>query len=89
MKIRQLTQHTFCNTTKNNIMAIQKLLDILPPPQIPYPNIKIDWDKVEKELGRKLPTDYKDFIDYYGYVIISDELIIYLPIGKSSLEIFF
>ncbi len=70
-------------------MAIQKLLNILPPPEIPYPNIKIDWDKVEQELGKELPNDYKNFIDYYGYVGISNEIVLYLPIGESSLENFF
>lgn len=43
--------------------SMDQLRQIVPPPA-PAPDT--NWDNVERTLGFRLPTDYKEFIDTYG-----------------------
>jgi hypothetical protein len=45
--------------------AIERICELLPPPTRPV-GLDRPWRSVEAEIGTKLPTDYKHFIDLYG-----------------------
>jgi len=54
---------------------LSQLLSIMPVPRqpigIPTPD---DWQRVEAELGLRLPADYKAFVGAYGAGIINDHI---------------
>jgi hypothetical protein len=45
--------------------ALKTIAKLLPPPASPR-GLDRPWDAVERELGLRLPDDYKAFIDLYG-----------------------
>lgn len=34
--------------------------------ELPRPASAVDWSAVESELGTALPSDYKEFVDWFG-----------------------
>jgi hypothetical protein len=62
---------------------MKELLNLLPPPAIPFPNIQINWDVKEKELGILFPEDYKCYIETYGFGGISDDIFVLHPLGNT------
>lgn len=60
------------------------ITDVLPPPEFreELPE-KGGWERVERELGTKLPTDYKTFIQTYGTGSISNFMMILNPFSKN------
>ena len=58
--------------------------DVLPPPEyreeLPEEG---GWERVERELGTRLPKDYKTFIETYGTGSISNFLMIANPFSKN------
>lgn len=46
-------------------MSINDLIDLVPPPDAPVA-ASGDWNRVEDELGIRLPDDYKAIISTYG-----------------------
>jgi hypothetical protein len=66
---------------------IEELKKLLPPPSIPRNNSG-DWSDVERALGTKLPSDYKQFTELYGTVKICNYLVIHtaFPWSEESLE---
>ena len=53
------------------------------PPEAPIA-AKGDWDKVEKRLKLRLPSDYKWFIDNYGMGWLCDNVFVTSPFWKDS-----
>lgn len=54
-------------------LACSELTRLLVPPECPE-ELDREWDDVENDLGRKLPHDYKCFVDTYGSGTISEEI---------------
>jgi hypothetical protein len=57
---------------------INELIELLPPPE-GVRNTTGDWELVEKDLGIRLPDDFKAFTELYGSVKICDCLFIHTP----------
>ncbi|MGL6237058.1 MAG: hypothetical protein ACRC20_17170 [Segniliparus sp.] len=64
--------------------ALEGLARLIPPPsRAPT----VDWPQYERDFGRGLPTDYKQFIDAYGSVEISELLIVLGPNQKLAFDL--
>ena len=59
-------------------MAITDLTSVSPPPAHGG-NRNVPWDEVERQLGLRLPQDYKDLIATYGEGTYGDFIHIYQP----------
>ncbi|WP_051969346.1 SMI1/KNR4 family protein [Kitasatospora azatica] len=44
----------------------------------------VDWEAAEAALGRRLPSDYREFIAVYGAGSISDHLGVAIPVSTSG-----
>lgn len=67
-------------------MTIEALLKVAPPPARPDDAFDGPWERVEAELGTRLPQDYKDFARLYGSGLFMNYLQIAIPestIGPS------
>ena len=68
---------------RESIMSLELLLKVLPPPIEPY---GIDpgetWAKAEDELGIRLPSDYRQFVDRYGTGCIDGFLWVHSPLAS-------
>lgn len=64
-------------------MDFEELVKRLPLPISPIETDVLDWDKVEKEFGIKLPSDYKEFLARYGTGAIGDFLWVINPCSKN------
>jgi hypothetical protein len=49
-------------------MAVETLINIMPPPETPIEPRGATWTSVESAIGTVLPSDYKAFIEKYGSV---------------------
>ncbi len=66
------------------VETIQRLWEIMPPPQYPYAAGAPDaWVAVEEQLGFVLPQDYKNFISVYGTGCIADFLVVMSPFDPA------
>jgi hypothetical protein len=63
--------------------AILELQIILPPPSHPHNNSG-DWALAERDLGLRLPEDFKQFTSLYGTVKICNYLWVYNPFAYAS-----
>src|SRR4051812_27468261 len=65
--------------------SLKKLLKLVEPPSKPV-NVgsQADWQRVEKEIGTALPSDYKAFIDAYGSGQFGHFYWIYSPFSVSD-----
>jgi hypothetical protein len=68
---------------------IQELMALISPPELPA-DTTVDWTAAEGDLGLPLPTDYKEFISYYGSVDLCGVIYVFHPkrplYGKSMKE---
>lgn len=64
-------------------MMLARLRNILAIPESPRDDAG-DWSKVETALGVALPNDYKEFIEYYGSVYISNFLMLLNPFSENE-----
>jgi len=46
---------------KDYVEELAQLVDLAPAPRV-----RIDWERVEHKLGRRLPSDYKAFAERFG-----------------------
>lgn len=66
-------------------MSIAKLTKLVPPPNKPISSgTGQDWAKVEKEIGTRLPQDYKDFIAAYGSGSFAQFYTVFNPFAESK-----
>ena len=47
-------------------MTIERLVEAVPPPALPFEPFGGPWEPIEAEIGTALPQDYKDFVRLYG-----------------------
>lgn len=70
-------------------MSIEQLHQILTPPLSPVEggtssdNDMVTWSDIEKQLGTKLPGDYKSFIRTFGTGSIGSFLWVFNPFSKN------
>ncbi|MFJ5880329.1 SMI1/KNR4 family protein [Kitasatospora cineracea] len=64
------------------VQAVSELLRLVPPCEGYAENI--DWGPVEADLGRSLPSDYKEFMRVYGAGNIGEEFAILSPPGVGE-----
>jgi len=66
-------------------MSISQLKKILPPPESPTEvPTRPAWKKIEKEVGVRLPNDYKEYVQAYGTGTICEFLIISNPFSSQE-----
>ena len=66
-------------------MSVEELISVLPPPEVPSnTGSSNEWSLVEKDIGIKLPSDYKEFISTYGAGGIDEFLWILTPFVKDK-----
>lgn len=58
--------------------ALDELERLVPPPAKPTAATG-DWEAVERELGRKLPLDWKALVERYGYGNFGELLVAFSP----------
>ena len=63
-------------------MAIEDLMDIMPPPEVPIDSHGGSWASVESAIGTVLPADYKAFIEKYGSGRINSFIWIFNPFSN-------
>jgi hypothetical protein len=69
-------------------MSLNKLLSILPPPNTPIDNgTEGMWEVVENKMGLKLPSDYKQYINTFGYGAILGFAWVVSPFSRSLMAI--
>lgn len=59
-------------------MSLIELTELMPPPQAPVESLG-SWSDVELDLRRRLPDDYKAFIEKYGSGVIGEFLTVLNP----------
>lgn len=64
-------------------MVLSRLKELLPVPENPRGGSG-DWLEVESILGASLPEDYKQFIECYGSVYISEFLGVMNPFSENE-----
>ena len=65
-------------------MSIERLLKLVPPPAEPYDvGPASEWPSFEKQLGTKLPSDYREFVLHYGTGLFAGLYLVYNPFAKS------
>src|SRR6266704_1970342 len=66
-------------------MSIERLKALVAPPVQPFEVGTLDqWQKVERELGTQLPSDYRDFVFTYGSGLFAQFYRIYNPFAASE-----
>ncbi|WP_369182846.1 SMI1/KNR4 family protein [Streptomyces sp. Y1] len=63
-------------------MRLDRLKAMMPAPATGGDSI--DWATAEAALGRRFPTDYREFIELYGAGTISDHLGVAHPVSVSG-----
>ena len=63
--------------------GIERLLELVPPPNEVETHSPQEWAGALASTGR-LPPDYIDFIDRYGFVRLDDFLMIYSPFAPTG-----
>ena len=64
--------------------SIDAIVKLVPPPVKPVEvGGKKNWARVEKQLGAKLPSDYKAFIDRYGSGEFAGFYVVYNPFSRT------
>jgi hypothetical protein len=61
---------------------MQRLIEVLGPPQPDV--VPVPWNQSYDEIGLRFPSEYRDFIDYYGQISLNDELHIHGPAVEPS-----
>ncbi len=61
-----------------------RLLLAAPPPEGRASPTASAWASVQDRLGTDLPTDYRRFIDTYGFVRLDDILMVYDPFAPAG-----
>jgi hypothetical protein len=66
-------------------MVLSELLAVVPPPlpQAAHAD-PARWERVEAEMGLRFPTDYKEFIDTFGAVMLPQEMWVYSPFAEPE-----
>jgi len=66
-------------------MSMIRLLHVLSAPSVrtEVPPC-VDWSRVEDELGTRLPSDYKQFIECFGTGCFNDLIWIFTPFTESK-----
>ena len=68
-------------------MSLAAFLQHLPPPSHPRgTGTPKTWEKVERELGLRLPADYKQLMDHYGTGAFDDFIRVYNPFAETEEE---
>lgn len=65
-------------------MSIDKLKQILKPPNYRTLNDQKSFEYIERQLGSSLPTDYKDFVLIYGVGLIDDFIWVFSPFVENE-----
>ena len=66
-------------------MAIECLKAVLQPPAKPADTSGDEtWEEVEKELGTRLPEDYKSFVDSFGTGSINHYIVVFNPFSSNQ-----
>ena len=66
-------------------MSIEELKKVLGPPPIPIATgVDANWEDVEREVGAKIPTDYKNFVSQYGVGCIDEFLWVFNPFTRNE-----
>ncbi|MGO4422648.1 SMI1/KNR4 family protein, partial [Streptomyces sp. MCAF7] len=47
-------------------------------------NERVDWSEVEGIWGRRFPADYVRFMEVYGAGLVSEEVVILLPVPRPG-----
>lgn len=65
-------------------MTIDRLIAVAPPPAAPTLAFRGSWARLESEIGRELPADYKAFARLYGVgAFCNDVVTIFVPRGMD------
>lgn len=66
-------------------MSVDALAKLVPPPEKPVETgTAKGWAKVERELGVRLPSDYREYITRYGSGSIGDFIFIHNPFTANQ-----
>lgn len=66
-------------------MSIRDLARLVEPPSKPLDVPKrLAWSKVEKMLGTRLPSDYKEFVAAYGSGLLGRLIVVLNPFSKTE-----
>jgi hypothetical protein len=58
------------------VEALAQIVDLAPEPKV-----RIDWERVEHKLGRRLPSDYKAFAERFGPGEFDESIFVAVPRG--------
>ncbi len=65
-------------------MGLDPLKAVLPPPLNPPEVLDADaWEGAERQLGTRLPADFKAFVNTYGTGRIDDFLVVFNPFSSN------
>lgn len=64
-------------------MKFSEIKARLPIPNSPRETSKLDWDKIEQDVGVELPHGYKEFVSHYGTGSIGGFLWVFNPISEN------
>src|SRR6266702_6234922 len=66
-------------------MSIERLKALVAPPVKAFEVGTLDqWQKVERELGTQLPSDFRDFVFTYGSGLFAQFYRVYNPFSASE-----
>jgi hypothetical protein len=67
------------------VRAIDRLRKRFPPPKRPIARgFEDEWPLIQQRVGSVLPRDYKDFINAYGTVLVSQLVVPLNPFAKNE-----
>lgn len=61
---------------KDYVEELAQIVDLAPEPKV-----RIDWERVESKLGRRLPSDYKAFAERFGPGDFDGSIFVAVPRG--------
>lgn len=67
-----------------NQPSLDRLITLLQPPP---PRTPPDWVAVEARLGRRLPIDYKRFVERFGIGQVVDFIVVLAPDSRASCDL--
>ncbi|MDR2438238.1 MAG: SMI1/KNR4 family protein [Planctomycetaceae bacterium] len=67
-------------------MSLLKLLQLAPPPINPiYTGSEKDFLQIENQIGSRLPSDYKEYIQHYGDCMWFRHIYIFLLLSSLAI----
>jgi hypothetical protein len=69
---------------KDYVEELAQIVDL-----VPEPKVRIDWERVENKLGRRLPSDYKAFAERFGPGDFGESIWVAVPRGFGDRLDFF